>query len=131
MMKRREALVAMAGAATVAATWTRSGSGAWQKPPEELTLPELMKVIGPMMATIPVKAEPLAPGITLITGPGGNITALGGPDGTLMVDSFIPGQVTPCWRSSGRARPTGRSRWSTPTGTSTTRGATPPWAKPG
>ncbi len=91
MMKRREALVAMAGAATVAATWTRSGLGAWQKPPEESTLPELMKVIAPMMATIPVKAEPLAPGITLITGPGGNITALGGPDGTLMVDSFVPG----------------------------------------
>ena len=91
MMKRRNALVAMAGMATVAATSTRSGRAAWQKSPEEMTLPELIKMVGPMMATVPVKAEPLAPGLSLITGPGGNITALVGPDGTLMVDSFVPG----------------------------------------
>ena len=92
MMKRREALTAMAGL-TLAAGWGRSGRGASQKqtPPEEMSLPDLIKSAGPMMNAVPIKAEPLAPGLSLITGPGGNITALAGPDGTLMADSFVPG----------------------------------------
>lgn len=89
MMKRRDALKAMAGlAATSAMGGTSRGS---QAPTgEEVPLPQLIQKFGPMMDTVPIEVANLAPGISLLSGPGGNITALVGPDGIVMVDSFIP-----------------------------------------
>ena len=89
-MNRRESLATLAGIGLLGVAG-RSGRADDPKSPEEMTLPELIKTVGPMMATIPIQTKALAPGLALITGPGGNITALTGPDGTLMADSFVPG----------------------------------------
>ena len=91
-MQRRDALAVMAGMSAMT-LWGRSGAGAWQQSTEDVPLPELMKNVGPMMDHIPVVAQPLATGLKLVTGPGGNITALDGPDGLFLVDSFVPGHV--------------------------------------
>ena len=50
----------------------------------------MVKNIGPMMDSIPIQVASLGGGLSLITGPGGNITALVGRDGIVMVDSFVP-----------------------------------------
>ena len=102
-MKRRDALAVMAGM-TAATAWGRPGAGAWQKSPDEMSLPELMKGIMPMMASIPVVAKPLASGLSVITGPGGNITALDGPDGLFLVDSFVPGHEAALLSAAGYTR---------------------------
>jgi cyclase len=88
-MKRRDALAAMAG---LAATSALGGfaRGAQQSPGDEVTLPEMIRKIGPMMDSIPIQVAGLGTNLSLITGPGGNITALTGPDGIVMVDSFVP-----------------------------------------
>ena len=59
--------------------------------PDDLTLPELVKRGMPSMKKAPVAAQPLSAGLSMITGPGGNVAALSGPDGFLLVDSFVPG----------------------------------------
>ena len=59
--------------------------------PDDLTLPELVKRGMPSMMKAPVAAQPLSAGLSMITGPGGNVAALSGPDGFLLVDSFVPG----------------------------------------
>ena len=92
-MQRRDAIRSLAGLAALAA-WSPSSTralGDEPKSPDDMTIPELMKAIGPMMESIPVQTKPLAPGLSLVTGPGGNITALDGPDGIILVDSFVPG----------------------------------------
>ena len=87
-MKRRDALKAVAGlAATSALGGLARGS---QAPGDDIPLPELVGKIGPMMESIPIEVSGLATGLSLITGPGGNITALVGPDGLVLVDSFVP-----------------------------------------
>ncbi len=72
-MQRRDAIRSLAGLSALAAfppaaTWARFDE---PKSPDDMPLPELMKAVGPMMASIPVEAKPLAPGLSLITGPGG------------------------------------------------------------
>jgi cyclase len=88
-MQRRDALKAMAG---LAATSVLGGlAKASQQPSgDDIPLPELVHKIGPMMDSIPIKVESLGTGLSLITGPGGNITALTGQDGIVIVDSFVP-----------------------------------------
>ena len=61
-----------------------------QSPGDDISLPELVSKIGPMMNSIPIEVKSLDGALSLITGPGGNITALTGPDGIVMVDSFVP-----------------------------------------
>ena len=63
---------------------------AQQSPGQDISLPELIKQVGPMMDSIPIEARSLDGALSLITGPGGNITALAGPDGVVMVDAFVP-----------------------------------------
>ena len=87
-MQRRDALKAMAG---LAATSALGGlARASQGVSEDDSLPGLMRKLLPMMGTIPVAVSSLGAGLSLITGPGGNIAALPGPDGVVMVDSFVP-----------------------------------------
>lgn len=87
-MKRRDALKAMG---TLAATSVLGGvANGSQTPADDIPLPELVKMFGPMMDKIPIEVTELSKGLNLITGPGGNISALVGPDGIIMVDSFVP-----------------------------------------
>ena len=87
-MKRRDAIKTMAGLAGSAA-WAgpalaRQGSAA------DETLPQLINRALPGMGTIPIQAAAIAPGLTLFSGPGGNVAALAGPGGIVMVDAFVP-----------------------------------------
>lgn len=45
------------------------------------------------LASRPIQAQKLADNLTLLSGPGGNVVVLDGPDGKLMVDTF----VSPAW----------------------------------
>jgi cyclase len=88
-MQRRDALKAMAGLAAGSA-FGSVAKGSQQAPGDDVPLPELVHKLGPMMDTIPIQVSSLATGLSLITGPGGNITGLVGPNGIIMVDSFVP-----------------------------------------
>jgi cyclase len=88
-MKRRDALKTM-GALTATTALGGLARAAQQTSGEEISLPEMIRKIGPMMDSIPIVVSGLGAGLSLITGPGGNITALTGPDGIVMVDSFVP-----------------------------------------
>ena len=91
MTMNRRAAIGSAAGVMAAAAWGQPGRASWQKPFEEMTLPELMKAALPSIGAVPVETRPLAANLDLITGPGGNVTLLHGPDGVLMVDSFVPG----------------------------------------
>jgi glyoxylase-like metal-dependent hydrolase (beta-lactamase superfamily II) len=45
------------------------------------------------LGAIPIRAQPLAKNLTLLAGPGGNVVVLHGPDGMVVVDTF----VAPAW----------------------------------
>ena len=45
------------------------------------------------LAATPIQTEKLADNLTLLSGPGGNVVVLTGPDGMLLVDTF----VSPAW----------------------------------
>lgn len=87
-LSRRQAL--RAAAALLAAPAALRADDA-PRSPDDLTMPELMKRGMPSMMKVPVAARPLAAGLSMLTGPGGNVAALAGPDGFLLVDSFVPG----------------------------------------
>src|SRR5258708_35178998 len=41
------------------------------------------------MGTVPIDSQPLAENLTLFSGPGGNVVVLNGPDGKIVVDTFL------------------------------------------
>ena len=45
------------------------------------------------MGATPIQVQPLAENLTLLSGPGGNVVALNGPDGKVVVDTFL----LPAW----------------------------------
>ena len=92
-MQRRDALKAMAG---LAATSVLGGvaRAAQQSQDDEIPLPVAYRKIYPRFEKLPIEVSSLATGLSLITGPGGNITGLVGPDGLLMVDAFLPSRST-------------------------------------
>jgi len=45
------------------------------------------------MGAAPIQAQPLAEKLTLLSGPGGNVVVLNGPDGKIVVDTFL----LPAW----------------------------------
>src|SRR5277367_282668 len=45
------------------------------------------------MGSAPIQSQPLAENLTLLSGPGGNVVVLNGPDGKFMVDTFL----LPAW----------------------------------
>ncbi len=64
------------------AAWRHSRGQPWRedKPGRpKLTLPDFN--------SIPLRTQELAPGLHLITGPGGNIAAVVEPDGVALIDS--------------------------------------------
>jgi len=50
------------------------------------------------LGSIPIARTKLSDGLTLLSGPGGNVVALSGPDGTIVVDGF----VEPAWKQLER-----------------------------
>ncbi len=44
----------------------------------------------PDFSSVPIRSQELAAGLHLITGPGGNIAAVVGPEGVLLIDSNVP-----------------------------------------
>jgi cyclase len=88
-MKRRDALKTMAG---LAATSVLGGvaRAAQQAQDDDIPLPVAYRKIYPTFEKLPIEVSSLATGLSLIAGPGGNITGLVGPDGLLMVDAFLP-----------------------------------------
>lgn len=85
-------MAALAGG-VVALGAGRTGRGADTNAAGDPTLPELMRSIGAAMGSAPIGVVPLAPGLRMVTGPGGNVTALDGPDGLVLGDSFVPGHA--------------------------------------
>ena len=103
-MKRRDALKAMAGLAATSALGGMARA-ARQSPGDEMSLPDLVRKVLPSMDSVPIQVAELGPGMSLIAGPGGNITALTGPDGIVMVDSFVPAkgaELAPVVRKLGQ-----------------------------
>jgi cyclase len=47
------------------------------------------------MATAPIDVTKLTDTLTMLSGPGGNVVVLNGPDGKLVVDTFVQGAFTP------------------------------------
>ena len=45
------------------------------------------------MGSAPIRSQPLAENLTLLSGPGGNVVVLNGPDGKIVVDTFL----MPAW----------------------------------
>ncbi len=88
-MQRRDALK-LFGAVAAGSAWGGRAVGAPQGPTAEATLPQMIRALGPMMESIPIQVASLGGALSLISGPGGNIAALNGRDGLVMVDSFIP-----------------------------------------
>jgi glyoxylase-like metal-dependent hydrolase (beta-lactamase superfamily II) len=90
MMRRRDVLKAGVGAAGAVVLGARVGRA--DDPVAEADMSSLMKKAGAFFAA-PVEATALGEGLHLVTGPGGNIAALAGPDGLIMVDSGLPNRA--------------------------------------
>lgn len=52
-----------------------------------------LAAIRAQMGATPIQAQPLAESLTLLSGPGGNVVVLNGPDGKIVVDTFL----LPAW----------------------------------
>lgn len=52
-----------------------------------------MAAMRAQMGTTPIQSQPLAEHLTLLSGPGGNVVVLNGPDGKIVVDTFL----LPAW----------------------------------
>ena len=89
-MQRRDALKAMAAGLATTSVLGGTARGSFQDPSKDISLPEMMRNIGPMMDSIPIEANSLGGGLSMISGPGGNVAALVGPDGVVVVDAFVP-----------------------------------------
>ena len=105
MMRRRDMLKAGAGMAGVIAFGGRSARA--DDPVAESDMSPLMKKVGTFFGA-PVEATALTDRLHMVTGPGGNIAALAGPDGLVMVDSGMPnraGDLQAAARKLGGGRP--------------------------
>lgn len=83
-MLRQAGLVV--GAAALRPLWTRAVLAQAGNGPKE----DILASFAAAGARTPVKTTPLAPGISMLHGVGGNIIVLTGPDGKLMVDASVP-----------------------------------------
>lgn len=90
LVTRREML--MTGAAAVGGlVWTRlNPRGVVQQP---VAQGDRLATFRAQIAAAPLQSQPLAENLTLLSGPGGNVVVLHGPDGLLVVDTF----VQPAW----------------------------------
>jgi cyclase len=97
MFTRRELLLgsaAVAGGALAAqlypATLVRAAAPAF---PQEKAAADPVTAMRAQFGGAPIQSQPLAEGVTLLSGPGGNVVVLNGADGKLMADTF----VQPAW----------------------------------
>jgi cyclase len=90
-MNRREWMQSGLGAAGI---FMAAGRVRGDEPPDDSDPAPLIAKMGPLMAKIPVQSAELATGFHLISGPGGNIAVLDGPDGLTVVDSGVPMRAT-------------------------------------
>lgn len=88
-MTRREAL--LTGAAAVGSMVWTSRRLAAQQPAQSPA--EHLAAFRAQIAANPITTQQLGENLTLLSGPGGNVVALHGADGTLLVDTF----VRPAW----------------------------------
>lgn len=87
---RREML--LTGAAVVGgAIWTRMIPPGFAQQPAAQT--DRLAAFRAQLGAAPMQSQPLAENLTLLSGPGGNVVVLHGPDGLLVVDTF----VQPAW----------------------------------
>lgn len=86
-MRRREWLRSGLGAA--GAVWLGGRAGA-QEPKDDSDPAPLIASLGPVMEKIPIEVVPVAAGLDVVAGPGGNVAVLRGPDGLFVVDSGVP-----------------------------------------
>jgi glyoxylase-like metal-dependent hydrolase (beta-lactamase superfamily II) len=84
MMRRRDVLKAGVGAIVLGAGRTRADDPVAESDPLQA-----IKKAGAMMHA-PVKVTALNDNLHVISGPGGNIAALAGPDGLVLVDDGLP-----------------------------------------
>src|SRR5580693_8014782 len=54
---------------------------------------DALAAMGAQMGSAPIQSQPLADKLTLLSGPGGNVVVLNGPDGKIVVDTFL----MPAW----------------------------------
>jgi len=95
---RREMLrdsVTLAGSAFLAhlfpATLLRASTAGYaQQAPSPA---EMLANLRAQRGSVPIEAQKLADNLTLLSGPGGNVAVLNGPDGKFVVDTF----VAPAW----------------------------------
>ncbi len=87
MIHRREFLwkgLGTAGAVVL------SGRARGEDPKDDSDPAALIAKIGPTLSKIPISVANITAGLDLISGPGGNVAVLHGPDGLFVVDSGIP-----------------------------------------
>jgi glyoxylase-like metal-dependent hydrolase (beta-lactamase superfamily II) len=90
LIRRRDVLRAGAGMAGMVALG--GGPARGDDPVAESDMTQLMTKVGSFFSA-PVEAQPLGGGLHMVTGPGGNIAALTGPDGLVLVDSGVPNRA--------------------------------------
>ena len=87
---------ALAGSAFVAQVFPASllrASLPWNAPQQSAPPADPAAAFRAQMAGVPLQTQKLANNLTLLSGPGGNVTVLNGADGKLVVDTF----VSPAW----------------------------------
>ena len=87
MIHRREFLWKGLG---TAGALVLSGRARGEDPKDDSDPAALLAKIGPTLSKVPITVANLTAGLDLISGPGGNVAVLHGPDGLLVVDSGIP-----------------------------------------
>jgi glyoxylase-like metal-dependent hydrolase (beta-lactamase superfamily II) len=87
-MTRRELLrgAAIAGGALVVPSWIYPAHGWMQQAAQSADPLEAMRK---NFAAIPIERVKLTDTLTMLSGPGGNVIVLNGPDGKVVVDSFV------------------------------------------
>ena len=96
---RREMLrksAGFAGSALLAQLFPPSllSAGVTGLPPQAASAPtDRLAAIRAQMGATPIQVQPLAEKLTLLSGPGGNVVVLNGPDGKIVVDTFL----MPAW----------------------------------
>jgi cyclase len=94
-MNRRDLMKAGLGAMVVASATARGDDPIAESDPAE-TIKKLM----PLVAKTPIETVRLSDTLHIVTGAGGNIAVLIGPDGATVVDSGIPDKAKPSLEAS-------------------------------
>ncbi|QEH32252.1 Beta-lactamase precursor [Aquisphaera giovannonii] len=99
-MNRRRFVSASIGAAGALAIAGRvRGDG----PPDDSDPTSLIPTMMAATAKMPIESRPLADGLHLVYGPGGNIAVLDGPDGLTIVDAGLPNRAADTFEVVKRA----------------------------